>query len=235
MKAWQFALVAGLVLIAFAGSALAQETRRGPQRPGVFSALDVDGDGVLSEAEIAAASDVLAALAAEGDGTIAMRDLMSVRDHDGVQRAWRRGFTAGRGFGAGWRSLRGPGGPWMRGGGSWASRSRGWAGRPSLRGFSARGRFGAPEAAGEGRARLQGFFGNALFERFDPDDAGFLNADSLPEALWERLAPADADADGRISRAELDAHMESMPPERGRRGRGRRSGAEQEPEPDAQR
>ncbi len=125
----------------------------------------------------------------------------------------------------------------MRGGGSWASRSRGWAGRPSLRGFSARGPFGrspSPEATGEGRARLRGFFSERLFERFDAEGVGFLSSDNLPEGVWERLSGADADGDGRISRDELDAHLESAMSEsgHGRRGHDRRPGSDREQQED---
>jgi len=237
MKAWQIALLAGLLMLFLTTAGLAEEQpamQRAPQRPGVFAALDTNGDGVLSKDEIAAASTVLAGLDSNGDGSVALPELLPERDRDGLQRAWRRGLTAGRGFGAGWRSFAGRRGPWMRGGGSWASRSRGWAGRPWLRGFSARGRAGRgpapPGAVGDVRARLRGVFGDRLFERFDTDGEGYLSPDNLPEGAWERLSSADTDGDGRVSREEFDAHLESAAPQRGRFGPWRRGrgGSDQE-------
>jgi Ca2+-binding EF-hand superfamily protein len=72
-----------------------------PGRPGgLFAALDTDGDGVLSEAEIAAAPAVLRKLDKNGDGKLTREEAMGApapppRDRDGDSSSLERG---GSGF-----------------------------------------------------------------------------------------------------------------------------------------
>lgn len=216
MRRWQWPL--GVVVCALLamglglawGAPLAQGRAGGPVPP-LVQALDGNGDGVISADEIAAAPTVLAELDSDGDGSLSRQELFPARGRRPFAPTWRRGFAAGRGFGAGWRFSRGLGGPWMRGGGPWASRFAWRAGRPWLGGFHAgrmaRGRPGMEQERGPQGRGPGGWMIDRMFERLDPDGTGFLTPDAVSEQVWQRLAAADTDGDGRISREEMESYV----------------------------
>jgi hypothetical protein len=73
-----------------------------------------------------------------------------------------------------------------------------------------RGRFGF------GRDRFIGVAGERLFDRFDDNGDDELTADELPESVWQRLVDKDidADADGSITREEIEAYAAARRAER---------------------
>ena len=263
MSAFKTSAAAVVAVLVCAGSALAQAPDEEPggwgQAPPLLNALDTDGDGEISAAEISLASESLTVLDADGDGSVGVDELMPRQGRSMGRRAFVGGFAAGRGFSAGRRF--GPG----RGFGGFAGGRRGrhfvafgrrgftggglWTSRPGFRGgrhwsggFQA-GRFRGPgrgsrpggPQGGDGRERgdwdeardaMRQRMLDGLFSRFDADGAGYLSAEGLPEMLWERLSAADSDGNGQVTRAELEAHQESM----GGRGRGRFEQPDRQPE-----
>ena len=235
MKIFRVVMVAVAVMILLPHAAFAVQDEQPPrqQRPDrdrppggawmrggspLTRALDADGDGTISEEEIAAAAAALRELDEDGDGSLLPNEL-------GGRAAQRGNAARGPAFG----SRRGPGaGPpafGLRG-------SRGGFGRPGIgAGRFGAGRFGAgrfgvgrflagwfgvgrfgPGRAGSG-ARQRGQFGRlraaapgaaGLLERFDDNEDGTLAQDEVPELLWERLSQADADSDGVITSQELE-------------------------------
>ena len=108
-----------------------------------------------------------------------------------------------RGFGGGPEGPRGgfepvgPGGPGFQGGGfGRGGFGPGGPGRPG---------FGPGRPGGPGRNFLPP--AEALFERFDPEHKGALLKGNVPEGLWNRIAKADANSDGSISKEELEAFI----------------------------
>lgn len=67
----------------------------------------------------------------------------------------------------------------------------------------------AMRAAGGGRPGGgrpgQGGGGAEMFTNFDKNKDDKLTSDEVPEAIWERMSKADKDADGAVSKAELEA------------------------------
>ena len=217
---------------------MAQEGQ-GPDRPGMprplHQILDADGDGVLSAEEIAGASAALAALDADGDGSVSPDELRGdvSRGRAGMWRAAgprpMLGFRGRAPFGGRPLGFFGRSGFW-----GWnprASRPGGRVGRPWPGGFQTwRGRAAAPDQGWRERGpegQGAGPMLDRLFERFDPEGAGALSAEDVPEMLWQRLAPADADGDGAVTREELQAHAQAQR-ERFGGARGPRRGPPQE-------
>ncbi len=263
MSAFKTSAAAVVAVLVCAGSALAQAPDEEPggwgQAPQLLNALDTDGDGEISAAEIASASESLTALDADGDGSVGVDELMPRQSRSMGRRAFVGGVAAGRGFSAGRRFgpgrgfggfVGGRGGRHLArfgrrgfaGGGLWTSRpgfrgGRHWSGGFRAGRFGGRGRAARPAGPAGGQGAERGDWGEArdamrermldgLFSRFDADGVGYLSAEQLPEMLWERLSRADADGNGQVTRAELEAHQESM----GGRGRGRFEQPDQQPD-----
>lgn len=176
MKGWRLGLVVGLLItpLTAVGSEQGSEPQNGPlagTAGPLLRVLDTDGNGTISAQEIAAAPDSLGNLDRDGDGSISYRELVAGRGRLPFARARRRGFAAGRGFGAGWRSWRGQARPRMHGGGPWASRPGLRGGRLWLRGFhddSAWERLSGADADGDGavsREELEAYVESRRSER----------------------------------------------------------------------
>lgn len=76
--------------------------------------------------------------------------------------------------------------------------------------------FATPAHAGEGEGR--GHRGHRIFKHFDKNADGALTQDEVPAKLWERLAKADADNDGVVTKAELKAARERRRADRAETG-----------------
>lgn len=50
-----------------------------------------------------------------------------------------------------------------------------------------------------------------MFGRFDKDGDGKISKEEAPAEMWERLSKADDNADGLISKEELQKAYENMP------------------------
>ncbi len=120
MKKINTLIIAGAAGLLAIGTVSAQRgdgprNPEGPMGNPLFAAIDTNGDGVLSTAEIGAAPESLAALDLNGDGQIT-RDEWSMRPRPearGGERGPRRGGTGERpagGYGAPFR----PGNPLLR-------------------------------------------------------------------------------------------------------------------------
>lgn len=156
----------------------------------VLAALDADGDGKISKAEINNATAALKKLDKNNDGELTAEEM-------------RPDFSAMRG-GPG-----GSGGPGRRGrppqeeGAQDASPERGRGpGRPD----GDRGP-GRPDGAGDMVARMM---------QGDKNDDGKLDKDELPERMQNMMTRADKNEDGFLSRDELAAVAAAMGGGRGR-------------------
>ncbi len=231
MSAWRTPATITVAMLVVAAPGFAQTATERPdgwrQSMSLLQALDADGDGQISAAEIAAASDSLSGLDVNADGAISADELMP-QQGGRLRRAFMGGAVAGREFGAvvrfgpGRALARGHGfagarrfGPFGRhrfaSGGLWTSRpelggGRHWSG--GFQGGFGRGGGGAVDQRGRGIMRQRMLDG--LFSRFDADGDGYLSSEGMPETLWERLSSADADGNGQLTREELEAHQESM-------------------------
>ncbi len=176
MKGWHLGIAVCLLITPLTAISSEQgpEPQNGPSTRAagpLLRALDTDADGTISAEEIAAAPDSLGKLDHDGDGSVSYEELVADRGRPPFARAWRRGFAAGRGFGAGWRSWRGRARPRMHGGGPWASRPELRGGRPWLRGFhadSAWQRLSGADADGDGavsRGELEAYMESRRSER----------------------------------------------------------------------
>jgi len=131
--------------------------QRGPRggeqmMPPIIKALDTDGDGAISSAEMANAAASLATLDQNGDGVLEIGEMMPPRPE--------RGGRGGRG---------GPGGP----GGERGGGANGFIERVMQNDADGDGKVSLAEAP----ERMQGFF-----ERLDGNNDGFLTPEELTEA-----------------------------------------------------
>lgn len=67
--------------------------------------------------------------------------------------------------------------------------------------------------ARDGKGDGKGGFGGpgAMMERMDKNKDGKLSKDEVPEEMWARISKADEDADGNVSKAELEKVMNLRP------------------------
>lgn len=177
---------------------------RGPGGPGgpppphpLMEALDADGDGTISAAEISAASEALERLDADGDGQLTGDELRP--DFDGM-----RGPGANRAD----RPQR-PDGRSERG----ERRRRGQRGalgeedRPGPpRGERLNGPPGGPP--GPDRRGRPSFDANDFADRilsFDKNDDGLVTSDELPKRMRAMIERGDTSGDGTLDRVEIEA------------------------------
>ncbi len=221
MKFWSLGLTFGLAAVT-ALPALAQDdqdARRNERRQQFLQRFDKDGDGQLSDEERAAARE-----------------------------AFSQGREGRRGEGRQGEGRRGEGrqGEGRRGEGRQAPNAEqlferldqnkdGKISKDELSAIGERGqRFAQADADKDGditREELQAaltrireqagqrFNPEQLFARLDQNKDGKLQKDELPGPLAERLAQADADKDGEITKEEFNAAAENL---RGRFGQGER-------------
>ncbi len=182
----------------------ARGARQEPANP-LMTALDADGDGTLSPAEIADATAKLLALDKDGDGKLA-------------------GLEVGRGGGRGGRGRRGPGDgaggpPGGAGGfgppGGAGGPPGGAGGPPSAGGFGPPGGFGGPGMMGMG--------GSPLMSALDTDRDGELSTLECKDAP-DTLLTLDKDDDGTLAAEELRSSGGGFPGMRGPGGPGGRGG-----------
>jgi len=67
----------------------------------------------------------------------------------------------------------------------------------------------------QARQKMAGQFVDKLFERFDANRDGKLTKEELPERIADRIMKADADGDGAVTKAELQAAREKLGPRPG--------------------
>ena len=171
------------------------------------AALDADGDGKISKAEIDNATAALKKLDKNNDGELTIEEM-------------RPNFAAMRG-GPG-----GPGGPGRRGrpplddGDDDARPARG---RPDPAGGQ-RGRGPRPDSADAARGALDRI---ARLMEGDKNDDGKLSKDEIPAQFIFILRGADKNTDGFVTREELKAFADQMEQRRGDgTGRGRPDAAQ---------
>jgi Ca2+-binding EF-hand superfamily protein len=159
----------------------------------VLAALDADGDGTISAQEIDNASARLRSLDKDGDGSLSVRELM----------------PQGRGMGAAGQQ-RGPGQQ-----------------REGMPGAGRRSE-GGPGAGPEMISKM--------FDARDKDGDGKLTGDEIPERMQDRLDKIDGDQDGSVSRQEMESAMSKMRGRGGKQGGGKdagRPGGDRPRRPDA--
>lgn len=175
---------------------------RGPGRhgpPPIIAALDADGDGVISSAEIDGAAAALKTLDKNEDGELTIEELRPKRpDHhrDGpAEFAFRP---------------RGPEGPDGRlGPPEGGERDRGDRRRgPGRRGRDREGRGGPPSPERFIEFIMKG----------DTDGDGRISSEEAPERLQRAFDRIDANGDGFIDRSELEEAAKRFGRRRGSRG-----------------
>ncbi len=155
-----------------------------PPIPPLHGALDADGNGEISAAEIENASDALKKLDKNDDGKLSLEEL-------------RPNWAAGRGAGEG-RERRIEGRPARPDRPERARQPRGQGAR--------RERGPNREGAGQGGDAAQR--ADRLMQ-MDADGDGKLSAEEAPEQLRNMIQRADSDGDGLVSKDELIKMAES--------------------------
>ncbi|MFG0263458.1 MAG: hypothetical protein ACF788_13785, partial [Novipirellula sp. JB048] len=153
------------------------------QRMPVLAALDADGDGVISEAEIDNAAAALRSLDKNQDGALTFDELRPRGDFPGRRH---RGEHRDR-----------------------SPRHRPDADRdsgPRRADMPRERRGGLPPEAIENPER----FVRMIFERRDANADGLLTGDEIPEPMRARLERIDSDGDQAVSREELLKAMQRM-------------------------
>lgn len=176
-----------------------------PQIPSpqqVVSALDTDGDGKISTAEAQAAGrrgQFVLRADADGDGFVTLAELQAAR-----QAMGQRGKKKGR---------RG------QGQSPFAKLDADGDGKISTAEAQAAGaqraaKIMAADADGDGfvtqaelQAHAQAQAVDATFKRLDKNNDGTLDASELSGRRAQKVKQADADGDGNVTKAELQAHL----------------------------
>ena len=89
----------------------------------------------------------------------------------------------------------------------------------------------AGEGKGDGKRKHKRKRPNAerIFKHFDKNEDGLLTSDEVPERAWKRIAKADEDGDGAVSKKELKKAIRKHRGKRGgRRGGGKGGGGDDE-------
>jgi len=193
---------------------MAQEGRRGPegegrqrrgrqgQGAGAFKALDKDGDGSLSPAELKCPVEIFEKIDADGDGLISEEEAGRGK----LQRAIMAGTWGLIDKDAVYAEIDADG--------------DGVATKEEFRAANfgqiiqraladARTRMGLPQRGGPGQG------GGGMIQRLDKDGDGKLSKDEVPERMAERFDKLDKDGDGFITAEEMQAMQR-----RGRDGQG---------------
>ena len=187
----------------------------GPQRGGpqggqmrhpLMQVFDTDGDGSISEAEISAASAVLAKLDTNQDGKTTNEEILASTGRGPGQQGGP-GAGRGQGPGQGGQGQRGPGqgqrgqqGPGAAPGGQRGS------GRPSFGGQPG-GQQGGQGQRGQGRRGGRDARFASTVASADVNNDGMITQDELPLHMHAAHKLADANSDGKLSEQEIPAFL----------------------------
>lgn len=182
--------------------------RRGPDGS-FFRQMDKDGDGAISKEEAGERWERLGRLDKDGDGKVTMQELAAMAP--GRPGEGRPGMGGGQMFGRLDKNKDGkiskdeaPAEMWERlarldkDGDAALSKEEMAVMAPGRPGEGRPGMPGRPGLAGPGGPE-------AMFSRFDGDKDGKLSKSEVPAEMWERLSKADENADGLVSKTELES------------------------------
>lgn len=179
-----------------------------------FKKLDTNGDKAISKEEAGERWARLGKLDKDGDGKVTTKEMMAGRSDGAPKRGDGKGDKKGR-PGSGERFKKAdkngdgklskdevPAEAWEKIGKFDKDGDDAVSKKEIEAGFAAAG--GSPGKMRDGRGGGSTGGPDAIFAKMDENKDGKLSKDEVPPEMWNRLSNADEDADGNVSKAELE-------------------------------
>lgn len=192
---------------------------KGPGGPGAkggagefFRNMDKDGDKAISKEEAGERWERLGQLDKDGDGKVTMQELAAMRQGGpgggpGGRGEFFRNMDTDK---DGAISKEEAGDRWERLG--QLDKNADGKVTPEEMAAMMGGKGGPGGPGGPGREGAGGPTGpGAMFGRYDTDKDGKLSKAEVPAEMWDKLSKADDDADGLVTKAELEKVYQGMP------------------------